>query len=91
MKLETREINGKQQSERGCVGHAPSLGRELQPPGTFSLCVLLLLMSRVLRFILDALFGFQEEAAFRDTFGMGHELIEAIDDENWRFSTGHHL
>ena len=36
-----------------------------------------LLIARVLRSILVALFGFEEEIAFRDTVGMGYELTES--------------
>ena len=49
----------------------PGFGAPLASP--FGL--LLTLTSCVLRFILVALFGLREEAAFRDTFGMGYELI----------------
>ena len=80
MDLKTQDINCKKQSERGCMGSAPLLGREPQAPGprASSFRLLFPLISCVLRASLVALLGFEEETAFRHTFGMGYELIYHI-------------
>merc|ERR1719233_1082072 len=67
----------QKQSKRGCVGGAPSLGREPQAPGPRAspFRLLLPLISCVLRVIFVALCGFWGETVFGDAFGMGYELI----------------
>ena len=68
MNLKTREIDGES-SLRKRISSVPGGSC----PSDGSLTVHLLSDC-----FLVALFGFPEEAAFRDTFGIGYEVFEAI-------------
>jgi len=70
MNRKTREINNTRSQKEGAWGVLRPRGMTTQAPGQD-----FLLISCVLRSILVALFGFEEEGAFQDTFGQGYNLI----------------
>jgi len=75
--LQTRDINGTRSQKEDAWGVSRRWGGspQLPEPRASPFWVLLLSIFRVWDNILGPPFGFWEETAPRDTFGMGYELI----------------